>query len=109
MSGTYSPDTRATVEITPAPKPAGDLSPAAIRSWLTLELAELLSIAPEEIKPDEPFANYGLSSMTGVLLAGDIEDWLGLKIDSVAAWDYPTVEAMTRYLTGELARDAVAA
>ncbi|HEX8180747.1 MAG TPA: acyl carrier protein [Pyrinomonadaceae bacterium] len=89
-----------------------ELSYTAIREWLVVKVAELLAVEPAKLDVHEPFANYGLSSMTGVILSGDIEHWLGLRLSPTLAWEYPTIDSLTRYLTAELklpadpARDA---
>jgi phthiocerol/phenolphthiocerol synthesis type-I polyketide synthase C len=73
-----------------------------IRAWLITEAAELFSVAPETLNPQEPLVNYGLASITGMMLAGDAEEWLGLKLDPVMIWEYPTIEALAHYLSQEV-------
>jgi acyl carrier protein len=80
----------------------GETAVVHIRAWLFTEVAELLSIAPAALDAQEPLSNYGLSSMTGMMLSGDIEDWLGLKLDPAVAWEHPTIEALAHYLSKEL-------
>ena len=74
-----------------------------IRAWLLNKIGELLTIAPEQIDTQEPLTNYGLSSMSGVILSGDIEQWLGLELAPMVAWEYPTIDALARYLADEAA------
>jgi acyl carrier protein len=75
-----------------------------IQSWLTTRLAEQLGLASEAIDVQKPFAEYGLDSMVGVFLAGDLEEWLGLKLSPTVLWEYPTTEALAHYLATELWR-----
>lgn len=72
-----------------------------IQTWLVSKLSEELELN-EEIDIQEPFAHYGLSSMTAVGLSGDLEDLLGIKLPVTVAWDYPTVESLAQYLKNEL-------
>jgi acyl carrier protein len=83
---------------------AGDAAEVErIRAWLIAEVAELLSVAPESLDAQEPLSNYGLSSMTGLMLSGEIEEWLGLTLDPAVAWEYPTIESLAQYLSLEVA------
>jgi acyl carrier protein len=73
-----------------------------IRVWLVTKAADLLSVAPEILDAQEPLSNFGLSSMSGMMLSGDIEEWLDLKLDPMVVWEYPTIEALARYLSQEV-------
>jgi acyl carrier protein len=81
---------------------AKDLGPEAIMSWLISEVEELLSVKGADLAVDEPLVNYGLSSMTGMMLSGDIETWLGIQLDPSVAWEYPTIESLAEYLAQEV-------
>ncbi|MEH2009477.1 acyl carrier protein [Nostoc sp.] len=72
-----------------------------IQTWLVSKLSEELELN-DEIDIQEPFAYYGLSSMTAVGLSGDLENLLGIKLPVTVAWDYPTVESLAEYLKNEL-------
>jgi acyl carrier protein len=73
-----------------------------IRRWLSAKVAELLSVDPAKLDAAESFTNYGLSSISGVMLSGDIEHWLALKLSPTLAWEYPSVELLTNHLVSEL-------
>lgn len=62
-------------------------------------LAELLEIEPEEVEVTTPFNRYGLDSSAAVVLAGDLEDWLGRKIEPNLLYNYPTIEALVQHLS----------
>jgi acyl carrier protein len=74
----------------------------AIQSWLTTRLSEQLGIALEDIDVRKPFTEYGLDSMVGVFLAGDLEEWLGLQLSATVLWEYPTTEMLAQYLATAL-------
>jgi myxalamid-type polyketide synthase MxaB len=92
----------------PAASQAQPPSVEVIRAWLINKIGELLTIAPEEIDTQEPLTNYGLSSMSGVILSGDVEQWLGLALEPMVAWEYPTIDALAQYLADEMAKRAAA-
>jgi acyl carrier protein len=96
--------TNARTEINPTAVPAGSGTHSAesIEAWLTAKLSDLLAIDPGDVDVEEQLSVYGLSSMTGVMLSGDIEDWLGIKLDPTVAWEYPTVRSLAQYLAGEV-------
>jgi acyl carrier protein len=70
----------------------------AIESWLVVHLASLLRIRPEDIDVQAPFAQYGLDSLTAVYLVGHLEEWLDRALPATLAWDFPNIEALSKYL-----------
>src|SRR5581483_4859781 len=46
-----------------------------------------------------PFAQLGLGSMRSVELAGEVQQWLGRPLSPTIFYEYPTVAALSRYLT----------
>jgi len=80
------------------------IHPDTIQSWLTTRLAAQLGLAPEDVDVRKPFTEYGLDSMVGVFLAGDLEEWLGVQLSPTVLWDYPTAEALAHYVATEMWR-----
>jgi acyl transferase domain-containing protein/acyl carrier protein len=70
----------------------------AIRAWLISKLSERLEVEPQEIDIREPFSSYGLGSTEAVSLAGVLAGWLGRKLSPALVYEYPTIEALARYL-----------
>ncbi|MDD5033391.1 MAG: AMP-binding protein [Methylococcaceae bacterium] len=71
----------------------------SIEVWLSAWLArELAMVAPER---DRPFAEYGLTSLLAVKMAGDLERWLGHSVPTVIAWYFPTVAKLADHLSRE--------
>ena len=78
----------------------------AIQDRLVRLLAEELDMDAHAIDVRRPLTQYGLDSMSAVILAGDMEEWLGVEVPSTAAWDHPTVADLSRFLVREVrARD----
>ena len=72
----------------------------SIQDWLVTHLAEELGLTPDEIDVRQPFESFGLSSREAVLLSGELEEWLGRRLQPTLLWEYPTIEALARHLAG---------
>ena len=68
-----------------APAPSKD----SITEWLVQWIAKELGLPPGEIETDKSLLNYSLSSVTAMMLVGDLEEWLGLTLPPTLVWDYP--------------------
>jgi acyl carrier protein len=87
---------------------AQDSAPSreAIETWLIRWIANELGVAAEEIPPTSSLLDYSLSSVTATMLAGDLEDWLGLTLPTTLVWDYPSIQTLVDYLGAELKESA---
>jgi acyl carrier protein len=74
----------------------------AIEDWLTDWIAKELGLPPGEIEADKSLLNYSLSSVTAMMLVGDLEEWLRLTLPPTLVWDYPSIAAIADYLTEQL-------
>jgi acyl carrier protein len=72
-----------------------------IQAWIVTYLAQLLEINPDEVDTTIPFDQYGLDSSAAVGMTGDLEDWMGKKIDPTLLYDYPTIVALSEHLAEE--------
>lgn len=72
-----------------------------IQAWIVSYLAQILEISQDEVNVTIPFDRYGLDSSVAIGLTGDLEDWLGRKLDPTLLYDYPTVESLAQHLTEE--------
>ena len=75
-------------------------SAEVIEKWLVEKLSNLLGVDAQEIDVREPFASYGMGSTEAVSLSGELGDWLGRKVPADLAYEYPTIETLSRYLSG---------
>ncbi|WP_372723715.1 acyl carrier protein, partial [Novipirellula sp.] len=71
-------------------------------AWLAEWLVVRAGVAPQTIELDKPFADYGLDSMTSVELSGETEDWSGIELTPIVAWNHPTVTQLSRFIANEL-------
>lgn len=72
-----------------------------IQGWLVSYLSKLLEIDADDIDTSIPFDRYGLDSSTAIGLTGDLEDWIGYKVDPTLLYDYPTIELIVKHLSEE--------
>jgi acyl carrier protein len=77
--------------------------PAQVERWLTERVGDYLDRPAADVDPHTPLAELGMDSVYALGLCGDIEDAFGLDVDPTLAWDYPTVAAITTFLSGRLA------
>jgi acyl carrier protein len=73
-------------------------SAVEVQQWLINWLAQEVNVNQNEIDLQEPFVNFGLSSRQAVILAGDLEDWVGITLEPSLAWDYPTIEQLAEFV-----------
>ena len=77
-----------------APSPPRD----TIEAWLIDWIAKELGMPPAEIETSKSLLDYSLSSVTAMMLVGDLEEWLGLTLPPTLVWDYPSIAAIADYL-----------
>jgi acyl carrier protein len=76
----------------------------SIRNWLVERVAYYLERPAEEIGTADHLVEIGLDSVYALTLCGDVEDRFGLTVAPTMAWDHPTIDAITEFLSAELAR-----
>ncbi len=72
----------------------------SIRRWLTRWLAEMAGIDARAIPPNAKFADCGLDSLRACDLAGDLDQWLGVRIDPTIFWNFTTIDALAAQALG---------
>lgn len=75
-------------------------SRSSIEGWLIDWIAKELGMQPAEIETSKSLLDYSLSSVTAMMLVGDLEEWLGLTLPPTLVWDYPSIAAIADYLVG---------
>ena len=64
-------------------------------------LARTLDLSADSIDPTRPFASFGLDSLTATRLAGQLQEELGRPVSPTLVYDYPTLNALAAYLSGQ--------
>jgi acyl carrier protein len=70
-----------------------------IQEWIVEYISNLLEVDPKSIKVSLSFDRYGLDSSATIALTSDLSDWLNHEIDPTITYDYPTIEALSSYLS----------
>lgn len=79
-----------------------------LSDWIQGRLCARLKLRPEELDPRQPFARYGLDSLSAVRLTGELAQHLGRPVPPTLAYDHPTVDALAYFLaTGRSNRSVV--
>lgn len=91
-----------------SPSPDQAHNATEITNWLIDQLGERLDMPVSEIDIHKDFSEYGLNSIEAVNLSGNLENFLGRRLDPTLLWDYPNIHALALYLANESDRPASA-
>ncbi len=72
-----------------------------IQEWLIAHIAEALHVPVQDIDVQQPFVHYGMDSAQAVTLSADLEDWLHRSLPPTLVYDYPSIEALARFLAND--------
>jgi acyl carrier protein len=75
----------------------------SMKAWLIGWVAEELGFDRREIDPGQSFLSFGMNSVQAMMLVGDLEARLSLRLPPTLAWDYPNIDAMTAHLIERMA------
>ena len=82
--------------------PEGD-RPAFMAIYLQTQLAKVMGFAsPEAISPSEQFGDLGMDSLMAVEFSNRLQTNLNHPIPQTLAFDYPTVNALAKYLVQQI-------
>jgi acyl carrier protein len=73
-----------------------------VLAWLTLKFADWLEVAPDQLDSRLPISSYGLDSISAVTLSVQLEEELGVELDTAVLWDRPTIESLAEHLTEKM-------
>ncbi|WP_259064553.1 acyl carrier protein [Gordonia amarae] len=80
---------------------ANSLDAHEIRTWLVQRIGSMLDVHVVDIDTSVPFADLGLTSAHGMRMAAELGEWLGVRIPIGTVFDYPTIDSMARFLSGD--------
>jgi acyl carrier protein len=69
-----------------------------VMHWLARRVAEELAVPVDEVDVTAPFASFGISSIVGVTMSGEIADAFDVNVSPMLLWDYPTIERLADYI-----------
>ena len=73
---------------------------AALRRWLVDYLVTNVGCSLDDIDLDVPLNDLAVGSSDAVVLCGEMSELLGRQVSPVEFWQYPTINALARFLTG---------
>lgn len=76
---------------------------AEIQTWLVEKIAVRAELKPADVKTDQYFDEFELDSTEALVLAGELEEWLGFEIPPTALWYYPTIEQLAEHVAETVA------
>ncbi|WP_329267205.1 acyl carrier protein [Streptomyces sp. NBC_01451] len=79
------------------------------QDWLIEKIAHRMSVPSGEISPEVYFDELDLDSTEALILAGEMENWLGFELSTTTLWYHPTVKDLAAYIAEECGRRAAAA
>jgi len=94
-----SPVQDATSASVPTPNlPVSNITQAELERWLVEKISLELHLPSHQIDVNQPFTRYGLDSAKAVLLAGDLQQLLGVSLPATLVYNYPTIAELAKYL-----------
>ena len=73
-----------------------------VLAWLISQFADWLEVPVEELEPRRPISSYGLDSISAVTLSVQLEEELGVELDTAVLWERPTLESLAEHLAQSL-------
>jgi acyl carrier protein len=80
------------------PRTAQHKDADAIERFIVARLARELKVGERSIDPRRSIFDYGLDSVTTVMLSASLEEWLGIELQPEAAYDVPVIRQFARYV-----------
>jgi acyl carrier protein len=75
-----------------------------MEEWFAARIAKNNEATVDDIDWDAPFFSLNLSSVDLLEIVAELEDLLGLEIESTIPWDYPNIRALSAYLIDHVAK-----
>ena len=79
------------------------------QAWLVEKLAIRLGVGQDQIDVERYFDEVDLDSTEALILAGELEKWLGFELEATALWYHPTIAALSEHIAEESDRHVAAA
>ncbi|MEJ2888522.1 acyl carrier protein [Actinomycetospora aeridis] len=76
----------------------GALSVEEVTRWLTEKIGQRLGVPAGTVETAKYFDEFGLDSTEALVLAGELEAWLGFELETTALWYHPTIGDLAVYI-----------
>ncbi|MFG2846478.1 acyl carrier protein [Kitasatospora sp. NPDC048296] len=87
----------------------GNITVDEAQQWLIEKIAHRLGVEPSTVPPEQYFDELDLDSTEALILAGEMENWLGFELGTTTLWYHPTIKDLAEYLAEEVAQRAASA
>jgi acyl-CoA synthetase (AMP-forming)/AMP-acid ligase II/acyl carrier protein len=82
----------------PSPERVRQVSRQEIDDWLRARIARHCGVAAKDIDPDVPLTTYVLDSVSAVMIATELQEWLGRTISPTLLYDSPSLAVVANRL-----------
>ncbi|RBM20687.1 acyl carrier protein [Streptomyces sp. PT12] len=79
------------------------------QDWLIDKVAHRLGVDRGKVPPEQYFDELDLDSTEALILAGEMENWLGFELGTTALWYHPTIKDLAEHIAQVSAERADAA
>lgn len=69
-----------------------------LQKWMADWIRRRFAMTEEIVDYTRPFVDYGLDSLSGVSMIGELERWLGRSLSPTLLWNYPSIARLADYL-----------
>jgi acyl carrier protein len=73
-----------------------------IRQTISTFICNELNVDIQDIDPEMNLGAYGLGSTAATILTGILEDAYDLKLSPLLVFDYPTIDALSAAIDGQI-------
>ncbi len=77
-----------------------------IQAFLAEKLALTLRTTPDKINIHDDLAIYGIDSLDAMTIMGKLSEQCGVSIDFDVLWDYPNIEAVSKFVVKKIRDNA---
>lgn len=74
---------------------------AQVANWLIEKFAHRLEVSVDQVDVNKLFPDFGLDSTEVLVLAGELEHWLGFELSPTAMWYHPTIAKLAAHIVDE--------
>ncbi|RII96387.1 MULTISPECIES: acyl carrier protein [Clavibacter] len=78
-----------------------------VREWLIEKIAVRTGSEKQDVRPDMFFDEFDLDSTEALVLAGELEEWLGFALAPTALWYFPTIEKLAEHVASSSEPESV--
>lgn len=77
-----------------------------VEQRLTEMVGSRLGVPAADVDVDQFFDDFGLDSTEALVLAGELESWIGMELPTTALWYHPTIADLSTFIAEELSSSA---